>query len=563
MGIDVHDVTAGVVDEELLCSICTDIVQQPRCCRSGHVFCEECIKTWLHNNGTCPIGREDLEVEQLAHVRPLERMVDRIQVRCPNRGAGRSWTCRPFGCTWTGVVADRAAHLNNECTFQPVPCTLPGCDASVPRRRLAAHMNTCPRRESAASPGKCQLPPKPTARAAGSANAHAEVQAQRWVASWLFVTAGLLIVAAILFNPLAPDRTVRTLEKERPSEAAAPARAGKDSHGSEHVIGDEIHRTAADGSDPGDTDSRLTAQKGTDDDLHGGGHAPDDEVPLSAVDGNEPGGTDSNAPRAAGGGIEISFDTATATPQTIVSAMRGLVTNADVQESGCLALWSLAYRNGATSAEIVRAGGVDAVIAAMQTHVRLSPSNWRVQELCTAALWNMAIDGWWREGAPPTAGDLPGVAPPVGAASTCLAIVEAGGLEAVIQAMNAHATQHAVVRLHARLDVPTDRVEESLAHTYADTFSSTLALIDNEVHVVETAFVYALKIAGVVLRRWSRASGFWDFLLRIPTTGSCSLALVELTLYCRRLLSSRILLRFWRQPTVHCGSSRLTIRTGP
>ena len=449
MGIDVHDVVAGAVDEELLCSICTDIVQQPRCCRSGHVFCEECIKTWLQNNGTCPIGREDLEVEQLAHVRPLERMVDRIQVRCPNRGAGRSWTCRPSGCTWIGLVTNRAAHLNNECAFQPVPCTVPGCDASVPRRRLAAHMNTCPRRESTASPGKCPSPSMTTARAAGSAKVHAEARAQRWVASWLFLPAGLLIVAAILMNPLAPDRTVRTPESEKPSEAAARAGAGDGLHGSGHDFGDAIHRSVADGSEPEDTDSKLTAQAGTLEDLQGGEHPPGDEIPLSAVDGNEPGGTDSNAPRAAGGGIEISFDTATASPQTIVSAMRGLVTNADVQESGCLALWSLAYRNGATSAEIVRAGGVDAVIAAMQTHVRLSPSNWRVQELCTAALWNMAIDGWWREGAPPTAGDLPGVAPPVGAASTCLAIIKAGGLEAVIQAMNAHATQHAVVRLHA------------------------------------------------------------------------------------------------------------------
>ena len=492
MGIDVHDVVAGAVDEELLCSICTDIVQQPQCCRSGHVFCEACIKKWLQNNSTCPIGREELEVEQLAYVRPLERMVDRMQVRCPNRGARRSWTCRPSGCAWIGLVADRAAHLHNECAFQPVPCTLPGCNASVPRRRLAAHMNMCPYRESAASPEQCKSPSKTTRQAGGSAKARAEAQARQLrsklavcdsstascVASCLLATAGLMIVAAILLFPLAADRPFATLESEKQSKTSAQARAGKDLHGGEHVPVDEIPRSVADVNEPGAIGSAASVQVGAGGDSYGGEHVIDDGVPRSVVDGNEPGGTDSNAPEAAGGGVEITFDTSTATPQTIVSAMRGLVTNADVQESGCLALWSLAYRNGATSAEIVRAGGVDAVIAAMQTHVRLSPSNWRVQELCTAALWNMAIDGWWREGAPPTAGDLPGVAPPVGTASTCLAIVEAGGLQAVIQAMRAHATEHAVVRLQACSKLL--KLLHRSRTRYASTFFNTETLIAHE-----------------------------------------------------------------------------------
>lgn len=490
MGIDVHDVVAGAVDEELLCSICTDIVQRPRCCRSGHVFCEACIKKWLQNNSTCPIGREDLEVEQLAHVRPLERMVDRMQVRCPNRGARRSWTCRPSGCAWIGLVADRAAHLHNECAFQPVPCTLPGCNASVPRRRLAAHMNTCPCRESAASPEKYQSPSKAKARAEVHAQqlrskmAVCDSSTASCVARWLFVAAGLMIVAALLSYPLAVDRPLKTLERERQSETGAQAGAGEGLHDDEPVTIDETPRSVADVNEPGGIGSAPSVQVGAG--ANGGEHALDDGVPRSVVDGNEPGGTDSNAPEAAGGGVEITFDTATATPQTIVSAMRGLVVNADVQESGCLALWSLAYRNGATSAEIVRAGGVDAVIAAMQTHVRLSPSNWRVQELCTAALWNMAIDGWWREGAPPTAGDLPGVAPPVGTASTCLAIVKAGGLEAVIQAMGAHATEHAVVRLHTCPNV-LEMVHRSRTHCASTFFNTDVLIAWSAAHILQKA----------------------------------------------------------------------------
>ena len=432
MGIEAAT-ALSVVDEELLCSICTDIIEQPRCCRAGHVFCEACITTWLGKNSSCPIGREDLQLEELAHVRPLERMIERMRVRCPNRATGRSWPLGASGCGWVGLCADRGVHLD-DCTWQHVPCTVPGCDTQVPRRRLAAHLSSCkgapPRRETAL-PGngggaQCQ---KPASAAVASSSPKADdmhtsaAPSRRLLAGWPLVATGVLLLVAALL--------AATWQPPQPPVAeptGVPADAG-------HAdLVDAVHVKDAAAPPPAPppvpppppppTKSRplkpfLTVKK--------------------ADVGNEPGGTDGNAPADAGGGIDISFDTDTATPHTIVTAMRGLGSNADVQESGCLALWSLAYRNGATSAEIVRAGGVEAVIAAMQTHVRLSPSNWRVQELCTAALWNMAIDGWWREG------EILGEIPPAGPASTSAEIVTAGGLEAVVGAMMLHATEQSVV----------------------------------------------------------------------------------------------------------------------
>ena len=74
----------GEVDEELLCGICTEVLHEPHCCREGHTFCKGCITTSLDKKKTCPIDREKLTAETLSRVRPVENMVQKLVVRCPN-----------------------------------------------------------------------------------------------------------------------------------------------------------------------------------------------------------------------------------------------------------------------------------------------------------------------------------------------------------------------------------------------------------------------------------------------------------------------------------------------
>ena len=57
-----------------------------------------------------------------------------------------------------------------------------------------------------------------------------------------------------------------------------------------------------------------------------------------------------------------------------------------MQEQGCWALWNLAANNDANQVKIGEAGGVDAVVKAMQTHLQHAG----VQEQGCGALMNLA-----------------------------------------------------------------------------------------------------------------------------------------------------------------------------
>jgi hypothetical protein len=63
-----------VIDDEYMCGICHSVMIKPVCCRDGHCWCESCIRQWLKNNNTCPMGREALSVQQLSNLRPIERV---------------------------------------------------------------------------------------------------------------------------------------------------------------------------------------------------------------------------------------------------------------------------------------------------------------------------------------------------------------------------------------------------------------------------------------------------------------------------------------------------------
>ena len=65
------------VDEEFICSICSNVLSEPRGCRDGHNFCKACIENWLKTNRTCPIDRSRLTKSDLMRVRVIENLVSR------------------------------------------------------------------------------------------------------------------------------------------------------------------------------------------------------------------------------------------------------------------------------------------------------------------------------------------------------------------------------------------------------------------------------------------------------------------------------------------------------
>jgi len=150
-----------------------------RSCREGHAFCKSCIDQCLKNKQQCPICREEVLPQSLFRVRPLESLIDTLEVRCIHSSLPcdqppdtRSEFCRKVPrlcnasdvqssvtifksatpgdtCLWKGTLAEREEHLKI-CPYAPVRCGLGSstyaihsCPTVVQRRDLERHQEAC------------------------------------------------------------------------------------------------------------------------------------------------------------------------------------------------------------------------------------------------------------------------------------------------------------------------------------------------------------------------------------------------------------------------------------
>lgn len=99
----------SAVDEELKCPICQLILERPV---SGipcnHLYCEECIRTWLRRSKTCPLDRQFLSEEKLKPgPRIIVNFLKNLEIYCPNS---------VNGCAWTVKINDLMFH-SSWCPF--------------------------------------------------------------------------------------------------------------------------------------------------------------------------------------------------------------------------------------------------------------------------------------------------------------------------------------------------------------------------------------------------------------------------------------------------------------
>ncbi|XP_065563329.1 E3 ubiquitin-protein ligase NRDP1-like isoform X3 [Artemia franciscana] len=132
MGIDITRF-CGDVDGDLLCSICSfvleDPIQAPDC---EHVFCNTCITEWLTSNQTCPLDRTNLTVGALKPApRILRNFLSRLTLSC---------YYQIQGCPALLTLESLATHLL-DCDFNPkrlVTCQS-GCGISITFEELQKH----------------------------------------------------------------------------------------------------------------------------------------------------------------------------------------------------------------------------------------------------------------------------------------------------------------------------------------------------------------------------------------------------------------------------------------
>ena len=119
------------VDENFHCSICYNVLKEPRMCRNNeHVYCLACISEHLKvNSQTCPEYNEHLSVDTLRRPRLLNNMLSKLKINCDYASRG----CPEFTC-----VEGLETHVAN-CEFAPVFCSNENCGMEINKQDKVHH----------------------------------------------------------------------------------------------------------------------------------------------------------------------------------------------------------------------------------------------------------------------------------------------------------------------------------------------------------------------------------------------------------------------------------------
>ena len=139
-----------VVDEHFHCSICFNVLKDPRTCKNNdHAFCLDCISEHLRvNSETCPECKEDLTVTTLRRPRLLNNYLSKLKINCNHASRG----CLEYIC-----VEDLESHAGS-CGFAPVMCSNENCGMVINKQEREHHETVvCEyRKEECLDSGKLQ-----------------------------------------------------------------------------------------------------------------------------------------------------------------------------------------------------------------------------------------------------------------------------------------------------------------------------------------------------------------------------------------------------------------------
>ena len=121
------------VDEHFHCSICYNVLKDPRMCRNNdHAFCLDCIAEHLKmNSQTCPECSEHLSVDTLCRARLLSNYLSKLKINCDHASRG----CPEFIC-----VENLESHVES-CGFSPVMCSNENCGMEINKQDKDHHEN--------------------------------------------------------------------------------------------------------------------------------------------------------------------------------------------------------------------------------------------------------------------------------------------------------------------------------------------------------------------------------------------------------------------------------------
>ena len=120
------------VDENFHCSICYNVLKEPRMCRNNeHIFCLSCITQHLKvNSQTCPECNEHLTVDTLRRPQRLVgNYLSKLKINCDHASRG----CPQFIC-----LEELESHVAS-CGYAPVLCSNAECGMEINKQDRLHH----------------------------------------------------------------------------------------------------------------------------------------------------------------------------------------------------------------------------------------------------------------------------------------------------------------------------------------------------------------------------------------------------------------------------------------
>ena len=130
-----------IVDEdlakELTCSICLQLLCEPRQCKNGHLFCSACILQSIEKRAECPQCRCTLREKSLSRSLFVERSLRTLQIYCPNHFLDEDTVCEEMLTLETRIAHER------ECGFAQVVCQYSPSCGKIRRSDMEDHKAVC------------------------------------------------------------------------------------------------------------------------------------------------------------------------------------------------------------------------------------------------------------------------------------------------------------------------------------------------------------------------------------------------------------------------------------
>ena len=119
------------VDENFHCSICYNVLKEPRMCRNNeHLFCLDCVTEHLRvNSQTCPECNEHLSVDTLRRARVVNNFLSKLKINCDHASRG----CPEFTC-----LEELKTHVAT-CGYAPVLCSNAECGMEINKQDKVRH----------------------------------------------------------------------------------------------------------------------------------------------------------------------------------------------------------------------------------------------------------------------------------------------------------------------------------------------------------------------------------------------------------------------------------------